>query len=194
MTTTEAPFYDHAMTCTGALAMLPLAESPWLPVYQEAAVWISPAHEVVDLGCGTGRFLRLLLDRDHYGRLSGLDFSQAAVDVARTYLPDTTIDIADLRAWEPDGDRAGNTTYVCLEVLEHLEDDQDLVRRIPPGHDLVFSVPNYESQAHLRVFHDAGDIVRRYDSWLDFRRWSLIALDDRHAIHLMHGRRRLGAW
>ncbi|MBF6094972.1 class I SAM-dependent methyltransferase [Nocardia cyriacigeorgica] len=37
---------------------------------------------LIDVGCGTAEFLRHLVDRGHYGRLTGVDTSQAAVDAA----------------------------------------------------------------------------------------------------------------
>jgi trans-aconitate methyltransferase len=195
VSTTEADFYDRAMTEEGSPAMLPLEMSPWLPLYEEACSWISPPHPVVDLGCGTGRFIECLLNGINYGPVEGVDFSPSALREAARILPDDTqLTNADLRTWEPNPNRLGNTTYVVLEVLEHLEDDLGLVRRIPPGHQLVFSVPSYESESHLRKFRNAGDIWARYANLLEFRRWSLILIDDRKAIHVCDTIRRQDAW
>lgn len=191
--TTEAAYYDQAMTAADAPSMLPLKESPWRPLYAEAASWIPHGHSVCELGCGTGRFPDELRRHDHHGRYVGLDFSTAALVEARRYMPGLDFELTDLTVWEPDPDRAGNTTYVCLEVLEHLADDQDLVRRIPPGHQLICSVPNYESEAHLRVFRNVGDVFDRYARWLTFRRWSLIDLGGK-AIHVVDTTRRTDSW
>lgn len=191
--TTEAAYYDRVMVENGSPAMLELLESPWRPLYQEAALWI-PSHDVVDLGCGTGRFL-YELPYDSRRRLIGVDFSQRALEEAHRYLGGhAELEHCDLREWQPDPDRKGGTTYTCLEVLEHLEDDRELVCRIPPGHQLVFSVPSYESGAHLRFFRGAADAVNRYGAWLDFKRWSLIELDARKVIHLFDTVRRTDTW
>lgn len=194
--TTDAAFYDAAMTAAGAPAMAELRDSPWLPLYEEAARWVPQNHPVVDLGCGTGRFLRALERERHEGPRTGIDFSPGAINAASNYLTTSRneLRVADLREWEPDAERAGNTTYTCLEVLEHLEDDRDLVRRIPPGHQFIFSVPSFESEGHQRVFRNAGDVFGRYSRWLTCRRWSLIVLDDRKAIHVLDSQRRRDSW
>jgi trans-aconitate methyltransferase len=195
VSTTEADFYDVAMTEEGSPAMLPLEMSPWLPLYEEACGWIPAPHPVVDLGCGTGRFLECLGCGVHYGAVEGVDFSPSALKEAARILPDDIqLTNADLRGWEPSPKRPGNTTYVALEVLEHLEDDLSLVRRIPPGHQLILSVPNYESESHLRTFRNAGDIWARYANLLEFRRWSLVSIDDRKSIHLVDSIRRTDSW
>lgn len=193
---TEPEFYDRAMTESGSPAMLELAESPWRPLYAEAARWIQSSAPVVDLGCGTGRFADELRNQGHAAPFLGLDFSPATIAEATSYVGDERVqfEVRDLRAWIPDELRAGGTVYTCLEVLEHLADDVDLIARVPPGHELIFSVPNYPSEAHLRNFGHISQVWARYDELVTFRRWSLIALDDRKAIHLLDATRRLEAW
>lgn len=191
----DATWYDTAMTEPDAPAMLPLEESPWLAMYEELAGWIAPHEEVVDLGCGTGRFLELLRREGHYAKATGVDWSMAALEEAFAYYEGAaSFRREDLREWAPDLERAGNTVYICSEVLEHLDAELDLVRRIPPGHRFLFSVPNFDSLAHERVFPSLGYVWDRYSHLLTFRRWSLIALDERKAIHVCETVRRLDSW
>lgn len=199
--TTEPAFYDRAMTDADEPAMLPLEESPWRPVYQQASWWIPASHPVVDLGCGTGRFAEQLRRRGHIGYV-GVDFSPAAIEECRRYVPfsdsdtgwDATFLVQDLRDWRPDDLRAGNATYVCLETLEHLEDDVELVRRVPVGHEFIFSVPNFGGEAHLRCFQNVSDAWERYGHLLDFRAWAMIGEGPRFFIHLYRAVRRGAAW
>lgn len=181
-------------------AMLPLEESPWLDTYERVARMIDPHEEVVDLGCGTGRFVELLYRRDHYARVTGIDWSATALAEAQSYAkprheeavaPDWQL--CDLNEWCPDPLRAGNTVYVCSEVLEHLEDDLGLVRRIPPGHRLILTVPNFHSESHVRIFTGAGDVWERYSPLLNFRSWSMVG-SERQGIHVVESRRREDSW
>jgi len=194
--TTEPAFYDSAMTDAHEPAMLPLEESPWLPIYQPASWMLANSSPVVDLGCGTGRFAEQLRRRG-VKSYEGLDFSPKAIDECRRYLAGADhfrFDVVDLREWEPDPDRWGATAYTCLETLEHLEDDVDLVRRIPVGHEFIFSVPNFGGAAHLRVFQNVNDAWKRYGHLLEFRAWMLIGEGPRNFVHLYKSVRRGDAW
>lgn len=134
MMTYDATWYDDVMVEEGSPAMEPLESSPWLTTYQRVAAMIDPHEEVVDLGCGTGRFIELLYRGDHYAKITGVDWSVTALAEAQSYAkprheeaPPPNWQLCDLDEWQPDPLRAGNTVFVCSEVLEHLEDDLRLV-------------------------------------------------------------------
>lgn len=182
--TTAAPaeFYDTILADPEALGLIPLEQSPWLPLYRAAAALI-PAHmSLADLGCGTGRFAKLLNRPDYIG----IDFSVAAINEATRYADGFgTFIVGDLRDIPlPD---AG--TFVLLEVLEHLEEDIALLRRIPVGALVVLSVPSYESEAHLRQFEAPGSALDRYEDVLELCQWQRIRLRLRHDRywHLISG-------
>lgn len=197
--TYTAEWYDVAMTEPEAPAMLSLEESPWLSLYEALAEMIEPHEEVVDLGCGTGRFIELLRRNGHYAQITGVDWSVAALEEAFRYVGVNggvrapTFQRTDLTEWQPEAERGGNTVYVCTEVLEHLEDDRGLVRRIPPGHRLLFSVPNFDSESHLRTFRNVGDIWDRYATLLRFIFWRLLG-EERKGIHVCETIRRADSW
>jgi len=200
VTTYDAAWYDVAMTEADAPSMIPLEDSPWFTTYLEVAQMIDPHEEVVDLGCGTGRFLELLYRRNHYGRVTGIDWSQMALLESASYVKPRHADapppewlLCDLMDWRPDPLRSGNAVYVCTEVLEHIEEDRELVRRIPPGHRFIFSVPNFDSESHVRVFRSVSEIWKRYDRLLHFRRWVMVGTE-RQGIHICETRRRGDSW
>jgi SAM-dependent methyltransferase len=84
-------------------------EDQQVPTYLEAirCVGIAPGQRVLDIGCGTGVFLRLVAERG--AMPSGLDASRALLEIARERLPH-----ADLRVGE-------------MEQLPYDDDTFDLV-------------------------------------------------------------------
>ena len=41
---------------------------------------------------------------------------------------------------------------ICLETLEHLQDDLAVIEKIKPGAYVIFSVPNFDYESHVRHF------------------------------------------
>lgn len=196
MTSFTAEWYDVVLVEEGSPAMLPLEDSPWLEMYEALAGMIAPHEEVVDLGCGTGRFLELLRRNGHYAPITGVDWSSEALAEAFEYYGGTqppNLRLEDLRSWHADLDRAGNTVYVCSEVLEHLHTDVALVREIPPGHRFLFTVPNFDSESHVRTFPGVGDLWERYAGLLTFRSWRMVGTEHK-GIHVVESVRRSESW
>lgn len=192
----DAAWYDEAMTSEGSRALEPLESSPWQQLYQEAALLVRNTNAlVIDLGCGTGRFVEQLYRNGHQAKVIGVDFAPEVLHAARRYTRKrpAEYELCDLTQWQPPAVRPGNTIFTCLEVLEHLEDDLELVRRIPPAHTFIFSVPNFESASHVRWFRGAGDVWARYDRLLELRAWRLLLHGDK-ATHLVEAIRRKDSW
>lgn len=74
-----------------------------MPTYGEALrrVGLEPGQLVLDIGCGVGAFLRLVVAR---ARAFGLDASEALLDVARQRLPDADLRVGDMEALPYDDD------------------------------------------------------------------------------------------
>lgn len=148
--------------------LLPLEVSPWLPVYEVAVDLLPPPAtnpSIADLGCGTGRFAKLLRDRG-YSDYWGVDFSAVRVAEARRYVPGWSFDTGDLFAPEVRSLYQKHDTFVVLEVLEHLRQDVSLLKTLPSGARIVFSVPTYDSGGHVRTFKNPDAISSRYASVL----------------------------
>ncbi len=68
-----------------------------VPTYVEAIrrVGIDPGQRVLDIGCGSGVFLRLAADRG--AEVFGLDASKALIEVARTRVPEAKLRVGEMQ-------------------------------------------------------------------------------------------------
>lgn len=192
--TTEAAWYDARLEDPAD----PQYGEFWeldMELYRRAADLIAGQcwPPVVELGCGTGRFAHYLLLRHPELEYTGLDFSARAVAEAERYTPElaSRFRTADLRAdfvtWK------GEAAVVALELLEHLEDDTGLLKWLRGSAGTAYviaSVPSYDSAAHLRTFLNAGDVLRRYQPWIDYDELERIPVGQRECFWLFAGRLR----
>lgn len=121
------------------------------------ALRASGASSVVDLGCGAGRLLRLLLDDRQFTRIVGLDVSYRTLEVARSRLK-----LERMPAWQReriallhgaltyrDARLAGFDAAAVVEVIEHLDPprlaafERVLFEGARPG-TVVLTTPNAE--------------------------------------------------
>jgi SAM-dependent methyltransferase len=191
VTAAPASFYDQAYSDGESTALVHWLESPLKRLYIEARFWISNKSPVIDLGCGPGQFAQCLAGRRHEAGYLGLDFSARAIEVGRKLAgPGQSFAKTDLRKWTPRENYDRKAVFVCLETLEHLDDDLGLVSKIPSARRFIFSVPNFDAESHVRTFGHPKEIWERYDSLLIFRRWSAITLPTRAIIHVLDTLRR----
>jgi trans-aconitate methyltransferase len=195
----EGPaFYDAAIADEEGPHLLELDESPYRELFETVVAMINAraASHVIDLGCGAGRFAQLLLTHRAARWLSyrGYDFSQGMVDEARNYTAgirgDITIENCDLRRLDAvDYTWMGPLTIVCLETLEHLDNDIRLLARLPLEARLIVSVPSFDSAAHVRHFPNIGDALDRYQDVMEIDTWKPVWLPERTGyFHLLTGR------
>jgi ubiquinone/menaquinone biosynthesis C-methylase UbiE len=73
------------------------SEDQQLPTYEAAIrhVGISPGDRVLDVGCGSGVFLRAAADLA--ARVSGIDASEALLAIARRRVPDADLRLGDMQ-------------------------------------------------------------------------------------------------
>jgi 2-polyprenyl-3-methyl-5-hydroxy-6-metoxy-1,4-benzoquinol methylase len=91
----------------------------------------------------------------------GFDFANVAIQKARERTGrDDCFFIGDARNAESYA--RPYDVIVCLEVLEHIERDLDVIAHWSPGCACICSVPNFEYPTHVRWFHEEKDIVSRY--------------------------------
>ena len=120
----------------------------------------SGSRSVVELGCGSGQFASLLRDKGFRDYL-GIDFSAVAVAQATGRCPELSFEVDDVLSSRVLETRAYDAV-VCLEVLEHVEEDRSVLERIRPGALVFASVPNFPAAAHVRHFESEREVLDRY--------------------------------
>src|SRR5262245_2185208 len=73
-------------------------EDQQTPTYEAALerVELHPGDRVLDIGCGSGAFLRLAADRG--ASVAGLDASEALIEVARRRLPGAELEVGEMES------------------------------------------------------------------------------------------------
>jgi ubiquinone/menaquinone biosynthesis C-methylase UbiE len=74
--------------------------------------------DLLDVGCGTGGFLRWALERHSFGRLAGADISAEAIELARERAPDAELRVAPI--WDQPFETASFDLIVLNDVLQHV--------------------------------------------------------------------------
>lgn len=121
-----------AIRCAGGLCRL----MDWLPSDKNT--------KCLDLGCGSGRFLRALCDAG-YSDVRGVDLAPQAVDLALK--AGFQITQADLREYLLES-REYFDLITAFDVIEHFGKDEvfDVLRliweRLKPGGNLILQTPN----------------------------------------------------
>jgi len=160
-----AEHYDCALSRVG----LPLDESPWLDLYHIVLMMLPPKDGclIADIGCGTGRFARLLLLHG-YSKYWGLDFSSKRIELAKEYVPEFSFEVGDVYSQNIQKRFADFNTFIFIDILEHLYDDQSIIESLPKNAVVYIAVPNFDSVGHCRFFSGFDSVISRYENYLAF--------------------------
>lgn len=141
--------------------------------------------KVLDCGCGLGTLQHFIKN------YSGFDFSEEAVKLANH--PNVVVgDIYDKQNYLADYD-----ILVSTEVLEHI-DDLKFLSNIPTGKRIIFSVPNFKDESHLRIYTE-NIIKHRFNALLNINkihtfywndRWVLNGNQSKYCIYLVEAIRK----
>lgn len=113
-----------------------------VPVYRHVLERVPVGREtfVLDIGCGAGRFCRIVADRG--ARVSGLDATPALVEIARERIPDGDFRIGDMEKlpWD-DGSfdlvTGFNSFFIAADMVSALAEARRVAR---PGAAVAMSV------------------------------------------------------
>jgi SAM-dependent methyltransferase len=156
------PFYYDAAFHKEPNFQVPFYKSSYYPTW---LVVVDRLHRygcnsILDVGCGPGQFAALIEDAG-FSSYTGLDFSSVAIQMAQARTPGFQFRAGDVRQ---------KTTYegltfdaiVCMEVLEHIEEDLAVLSCFPPGTRCLMTVPNFPWRSHVRHFESEEAVRHRY--------------------------------
>ena len=137
-------------------------------MWQKVISYISYPDVILEIGCGTGQFAEMLLDKGKYGAYFGIDFSPVAVKKSIKRLGGGGgFGIWDARIKIPIGWFDSYNTAICLQTLEHIDNDILVLENIKSGTKFIGSVPMGNDPAHVRVFKTPESITKRYGKLID---------------------------
>jgi SAM-dependent methyltransferase len=135
--------------------------SPYYPVFEAVVAEARrlKSSKVLEVGCGSGTLGKMLIDAGMGYR--GFDLAKEgvrkaalrAVGAAELFVADATDPTTYLRDYD---------AIVCLEVLEHIDADLDVVGNWKPGCRVICSVPNFDYATHVRKFAREREVIERY--------------------------------
>ena len=158
--------------------------SKYMPLYlltmEMLKAETKPGDRIIELGSGTGTMAGVL-HKNGWKNYLGIDFSPHMVKRAGELVPNQLFLQSDLKDPELERLYAGCKYFICLEVLEHIEDDFKVLSYVPKGSTIIFSLPSNDAKAHVRRFKTVEGVYARYSDKIDIlthrfvrkRRWHL---------------------
>ena len=97
---------------------------------------------VIDIGCGNGMLLKFLSENFNVSSQTGMEYSEAAIEVAARINPEAEYIVHDINLSYP----VQYEAVICTEVLEHILHPgnafKNLLEMLPEGGILLITVPN----------------------------------------------------
>jgi len=141
---------------------------------------------VLDIGCGAGQLACLIRDKG-IEQYYGLDFSEKRVSQARRVCPEYQFAVEDVFKTEA----LNNFEYdaaICTEVLEHVENDTEIIHKLITGTRFYGTVPNFPWVSHVRHFPSAQAVTERYsDCFTELRVDTFLANPKGKTFYMMDG-------
>ncbi|MGI3127515.1 methyltransferase domain-containing protein [Nitratireductor sp. PBL-C9] len=184
----SADYYDEVYRQSEAYRQA-AGETPYAAMWSRILQLLQAARttHILDIGCGPGQFATFL-NENWNGDYEGLDFSKVAIDQANSlslpykfyYGNALTSDALSFSTYD---------TVICTEVLEHIDEDIELLKRIRSNVYCLCSVPSFHAFGHVRYFTEAGEVVDRYSPLFTSIEIEEFPLPSGAKIFLISGRR-----
>lgn len=118
--------------------------------------------QVLEVGCGVGSFTRRIVEHGRFARLLSIDVSAEAVAHTSSKIRHPALEFRHQGVNEVNGEF---DTIICMNVLEHIEDDETALRHmlglLRPGGTLFLLVPSHRFL--FTSWDTATGHYRRYD-------------------------------
>ncbi|QOY34207.1 class I SAM-dependent methyltransferase [Anaerobacillus isosaccharinicus] len=187
-------FYETVYKSGGSRAIYHkhYSKSIYLPIWEKALRTILEKGNpfILEVGCGPGQFANLLFDHglENY---RGFDFSSTAIKLAKQtnakYQTRFSVDNAYTTSLFT---KLPYNTAVLFEVLEHLQEDLKVLNDLINGTMILFSVPNFNSQSHVRYFLTQDEVRKRYEKIIDIDEIHTFPISSKNKIFLVIGTKR----
>ncbi len=164
------------------------AESVFIKIWDEVFIKLKnfEAESILDFGCGPGQFAEFIHNKNNQLDYIGLDFSAKAIDFAKKKNPN--YNFFNISLPQENYDKFGRfDVVVCIEVLEHIENDLSVLKSIPADTKLIMTVPNYDSFGHLRTFKSQEEVRRRYNEFIVNMEIHPIKISEKNIIWIFSG-------
>jgi SAM-dependent methyltransferase len=136
-------------------------EEKQVPTYEEAIrrIGVAPGERVLDIGCGTGVFLRLVAD--HGAKPFGLDASEALLEIAHERVPEADVQVGEMERLPYDADSFDlvtgfNSFFFAADIVAALREARRVAK---PGASVVIQVWGRPERCDLEA---QKQVARRY--------------------------------
>ena len=122
--------------------------------------------DILEVGCGVGQFANMLFDNGFHN-YHGIDYAEEAIRLAKQNNPQRAALFTASNAFHDPLLEQQHDLVIMFEILEHIQDDLELLGRLPAGTRVLFSVPNFTDPTHVRTFADEATVRSRFSTVLD---------------------------
>ena len=143
--------------------------SYWINLYNKIIelLPINKDIKIADLGCGPGLFAEFLY-KAGYKNYWGIDFSKECIKLAKKHIPSYQFIVGNLYDKYIQKEFNKHDIFISVETFEHITNDLSILKTIPKGKTIIFSVPNKNDIAHVRYFKSIEKVKQRYGLIFDF--------------------------
>ena len=144
---------------------------------------------ILDIGCGVGQFANFLFDQG-FCNYQGLDFSGEAIRIAKESNPEHAQKFFQGDAFQSDLFAGQYDLVIMFEILEHINQDLELIGLVRPGTKMIVSVPNFPDPYHVRYFQNMDEVVQRYGQVMNIFDTKTFALNANHKLFYVVGEKK----